>query len=281
VVYPPQGTVNVRSGPGTNFNIVAQLQPNQTLPVLGQSNGWYQIEVPGVPEAWVANSVVALSGICNNIPQVNTNGDNGQIPTLVPLPQQTEELTPANGQATLPPPTQVPQQGPSATAPPQQIQQSTPTSTPSYTPTTQPLQATPTYTPSYTPTTPTGQLAPEDARFNNPLNIQLDSTASVLDFVSYPGGDTEDRVRWDIIGMNNNSSLPGGRARLVISVSCFGQNTNQVQFFTGGQTYSCGQAIVDQEVTAGSKTGSVVITAVGGTGTYVQWVLTGTATRLN
>jgi hypothetical protein len=163
----------------------------------------------------------------------------------------------------------------------QPIQQATPTYTPSYTPPAQQQQPTATYTPSYTPTIPAAQVAPEDAGFNNPLNIQLDSTASVLDFVSYPGGDREDRVRWDIIGMNQNSSLPGGRARLIIAVSCFGQNTNQVQFFTGGQTYSCGQTIVDQEVTAGQKTGSVVITAVGGEGTYVQWVLTGTATRVN
>jgi hypothetical protein len=103
----------------------------------------------------------------------------------------------------------------------------------------------------------------------------------VLDFVSYPGGDNEDRVRWDISGMNPNSALSGGRARLVIAASCFGNGTQNVQFFTGGQTFSCGQTIVDREVTYNSRTGSVVITAVAGEGTYVQWVLTGTATRVN
>jgi hypothetical protein len=103
----------------------------------------------------------------------------------------------------------------------------------------------------------------------------------VLDFVSYPGGDTEDRVRWDITGMNTNPSLSGGKARLVIQATCFGQNTDQITFFTGGSTYSCGQTIIDQEVTYDSRTGSVVITAAGGDDTYVQWVLTGTATRTN
>ncbi|MBZ0302767.1 MAG: hypothetical protein K8J31_23690, partial [Anaerolineae bacterium] len=63
--------------------------------------------------------------------------------------------------------------------------------------------------------------------------------------------------------------------------SCFGTGTQNVQFFTGGQTYSCGQTIVDQEVTADSRTGQVTITAVAGENTYVQWVLTGTATRVN
>lgn len=157
----------------------------------------------------------------------------------------------------------------------------TPTATATFTPTFTPSY-TPTFTPSYTPTTPpAAQVAPEDPRFNNPLDIPLDQTISVLDFVSYPDGDTEDRVRYSVTGMNSNPSLPGGRARLVVAVSCFGTGTAEVQLFTGGQTYSCGQTVVDREVTADSDTGSIAITAVGGSGTYVQWVLTGTATRLN
>jgi hypothetical protein len=113
------------------------------------------------------------------------------------------------------------------------------------------------------------------------LDIPLNNTASSLDFVSYPGGDTEDRVRWDVTGMNPNPSLPGGQARLVIAASCFGNGTQHVQLFTGGQTYSCGQTLVDKDITYDSRTGSIVITAVGGDGTYVQWVLTGTATQTN
>ncbi|MEO0565445.1 MAG: hypothetical protein AAF125_25280, partial [Chloroflexota bacterium] len=160
--------------------------------------------------------------------------------------------------------------------------QPTATHTPTYTPTTPGDQPTATFTPSYTPTTPpAAQLAPEDARSNSPLTIPLDSTASTLDFVSYPGGDTEDRVSYSVTGMNNNVAITGGRARLVISATCFGEHTEQILFFTGGPTYTCGQTLVDREVTADSDTGSVVITAVGGEGTYVQWVLTGTATRTN
>jgi hypothetical protein len=168
---------------------------------------------------------------------------------------------------------------PTSTTAQQQDQQPTAT----YTATTaQQQQPTATYTPSYTPTTPPPPpTAPPDANFNSPLTIPLDSTASVTDFVSYPDGDREDRVRWDISGMNPTSSLSGGRARLILAVSCFGTGTNEVTFFTGGQTYSCGQTIVDREVTADSRTGQVTITAVAGTGTYVQWVLTGTATRVS
>ena len=263
------GTVNIRTGPTTNDPVIAQMQPGQTYTVIGIFNDWYQINVAGIGTGYVFSNVVNTSGDCSGIPNVSPNND---APTQPP-PPPTATTDPNNNvvQAT---PTYTP-----TTA--QQQQQPTATYTPSYTPTTAQQQPTATYTPSYTPTTPPAQIAPEDARFNNPLNIALDSTASVLDFVSYPGGDREDRVRWDITGMNQNASISGGRARLVISVSCFGEGTDQIQFFTGGQTYSCGQTIVDTEVTFNSKTGSVVITAVGGSNTYVQWVLTGTATRVN
>ena len=102
----------------------------------------------------------------------------------------------------------------------------------------------------------------------------------MFDFVSFPGGDTFDRSRYSVTGMNPNPSLPGGRARLVISVSCFGTGTGQLEITTGGQTFACGQTVVDREVTADSDTGTINIEAVGGECTYVQWVLTGTATRI-
>ncbi len=150
--------------------------------------------------------------------------------------------------------------------------------TPTYTPTDVPTEVPPTAT--YTPTDPP-PTAPPDANFNNPLTIPLDGSASSSDYVSHPEGDTVDRVRWDITGMNPTTVLSGGRARLVITVSCFGSGTEHVQFFTGGQTYTCGQTIVDREVTNDSRTGQVTITAVGGDATYVQWTLTGSATRIN
>jgi len=261
-------TVNIRTGPSTDATVLIASVAGQAYAVTGVSGDWYQIDVPSLGTGWVFGGVVTTTGDCSAVPVIDAT-----------VPQPTE-----------PAPTEAPNTGQQVTATftptytptvAQQQQQATATFTPTYTPTVAQQQPTATFTPSYTPTTPPPQLAPEDARFNNPLNIPLDNTASVLDFVSYPDGDTEDRVRWDITGMNQNSSVSGGRANLVISVSCFGDNTDQVQFFTGGQTYGCGSTIVDQEVTFNSKTGSVVITAIGGEGTYVQWVLTGTATRVN
>ncbi|MCB9454276.1 MAG: SH3 domain-containing protein [Anaerolineaceae bacterium] len=270
---------NVRSGPGTDYGVVAQLSNGQYFEVVGINGVWYAVSLPGGGQGWVRSDVVGASGPCDNLPQMGA-------PTVPNEPVTTEEagstLATPTYTATfvpgVPTATTLPPQQPTATTPPQP-QQPTATFTPSYTP---PAPPTATFTPSYTPTTPPApQEAPADPRFNNPLDIALDTTGSVTDFVSYPGGDTEDRVRYSVTGMNPNSSLSGGRARLILAVSCFGNNTDQVQFFTNGQTYTCGQTIVDKEVTFDSNTGSVVITAVGGNGTYVQWVLTGTATRVN
>lgn len=302
--------VNLRIGPGTGNPVVGVLIPGAAQAVAGVSpdGAWYALLISG-QAVWVAADVVNTQGACDQVPVVEA----GQA---VPTPVVTEAVTVVSGTttATTTPTATSPVvlteevnagQVATATRTPTATQigatqpslQPTATSTSTHTATvivptaTNPAtatltptvrQVTATYTPSYTPTTPpAAQIAPEDARFNNPLNIPLDNTASVLDFVSYPGGDTEDRVRWDITGMNQNASFSGGRARLVISISCFGQGTNQIQVFTGGQTYSCGQTIVDREVTYDSRTGSAIITAVGGSNTYVQWVLTGTATRVN
>lgn len=249
-VVSTTGGVNIRQGPGTEYNIVGQMTPGQNYTVTGIYQGWYTIDVPGLGTGWVAGSVVQTGGNCANVPPASPPANNN-------VQQPTATYTQ-----------------------PAQNNQPTATYTPSYTPTTANVQQpTATYTPSYTPTTPAPQIAPQDA--NKALTIPLDNTASVLDFVSYPEGDTEDRVSYDVSGMNNNVAFSGGQARLVISVSCFGTGTEHITFFTGGQTYSCGDTVVDRTVTADSRTGSVLITAVGGEGTYVQWVLTGTATRTN
>jgi hypothetical protein len=289
--------LNVRQGPGIAYGRVGVLAMGENAPVTGKvDNGsWWQIDFQGTP-SWIAASHSYPNGDCETAPIVAAPPPPPAAPTHTPTPSITPggpTLTPSpttNASVTA---TYTPTPSPTPTQPTNGQATATYTATPTYTPTaTEPTngQATSTYTPSpttqatptYTPTSPpAAQVAPSDANFNNPLNIPLDNTASVLDFVSYPGGDTQDRVRWDITGMNPNVSLSGGRARLVLAVSCFGTGIENVQFFTGGQTYFCGQTIVDQEVTYDSRTGQVTITAVGGENTYVQWVLTGTATRVN
>ncbi|MFW5692487.1 MAG: SH3 domain-containing protein [Chloroflexota bacterium] len=306
--------VHVRQGPGPDYDIIGSLFG--TLMADGvTSNGWYRVEYAS-QTGYIAQDVVTTSAGCVNLATVQgpppgtpgtgtptgtttgtpyTETPTTATPMVTPTPSNTPDpahsptptYTPSSTYtptmtytATFTPP-------PGATAtytytPTHTPPVNTATYTPSYTPTHTPPANTATFTPSYTPTTPPPPpTAPEDARFNDPLTIPLDSTVSTTDFVSYPDGDTEDRVRYSVTGMNPNAALSGGRAQLTIAVSCFGTGTANIEFFTGGQTFSCGQTIVDREVTADSNTGSIIITAVSGTNTYVQWVLTGTATRLN
>ena len=288
--------VNVRRGPSTGTDAIAQINPGQALIATGISGDWYAVQIPGIGQGFVSRSVASTSGPCANLPAVAPPSDAVPPPatteeasassvtavTVTPSGQQPQQATPTHTPTYTPSPTTQGQQRPptltytpSPTTQQQQQQPPTATHTPTHTPT-----ATLTHTPTHTPTLPV-PTAPPDANFNSPLNIPLDSTASSTDFVSFPDGDRTDQVRYDITGMNPSSSLSGGRARLIISASCFGTGTQHIQFSTGGQTFSCGQTVVDREVTADSRTGTITITATGGTATYVQWVLTGTATRVN
>src|SRR5690606_38057484 len=302
--------LNIRTGPNVAYEAIGVLAMGERAAVSGRNgdSSWWYIDYRG-SNGWVAGSHSYQSGACAGLPVVEA----GPLPTRAATP--TPSITP--GGPTLTPsatatlagtptpsitpggPTLTPSATPTATgtATPS-VTPGGPTLTPSatatatHTPTASPTTngilptatgtATTTPTPTFTPTaTQAAPTAPPDANFNSPLTIALDSTASVTDFVSFPGGYTTDRMRWDITGMNPNPALSGGRARLIISARCFGTGTQNVQFETGGQTFSCGQTVVDREVTFDSRTGQVTISAVGGEGTYVQWVLTGTATRLD
>lgn len=255
-VRPDGDGANVRAGGSTDHQTVGFLAGNQTAQAIGYNpaNGtWYEIILPNNVRGWIASFVVTTSGPCGALP-------------LTTYPAASSSGGPSGGS---PSPTYSPT--PTGT-------QYTPTYT--YTPT-----FGPSYTPSHTPTythTPPPPTAPPDSFSLPPMNIPMDGGPLVTsDYVSYPNGDTEDRISWNVTGMNPNVALPGGRARLVITATCSGSGTEYITFFTGGRNYTCGQTIVDREVTYDSRTGLVTITATGGTSTYVQWTLTARADRVN
>jgi len=61
--------VNLRSGPGKNYEIVGSLNAGEKLPVIGRNSDytWWQVEAP-VGAAWVAASVITVN-----------NPDKGEI----------------------------------------------------------------------------------------------------------------------------------------------------------------------------------------------------------
>ncbi|MCB9453418.1 MAG: SH3 domain-containing protein [Anaerolineaceae bacterium] len=59
--------VNVRTGPGMEYAVIAGLYPGTTVNVDGRSdNGWYQVNSGG-RTGWVAASGVTLSGACDSV----------------------------------------------------------------------------------------------------------------------------------------------------------------------------------------------------------------------
>lgn len=75
--------INVRSGPGTLYDIVGVLLAGQEVPALGVSAGgdWVLVEYPGIPEGsgWVYSSLISLSA--------------GELEIVEPPPTPTPQTT--------------------------------------------------------------------------------------------------------------------------------------------------------------------------------------------
>lgn len=146
-------SINVRSGPGTGFGVVAQLPFGSSAPVIGRlaDNSWYQVNVSSVI-GWVSASVVTLSGNCAG------------VSVVAPPP--------------VPPTVSAPTQSPTGTTP------TTNAPTATLTPTPVADDVAPTSTPSPTPVpTDTGGTFPDlgDIPVFEPVESRPDLWAQVSD----------------------------------------------------------------------------------------------------
>jgi hypothetical protein len=116
-------TVNLRSGPGLNFPIIGFLFAGQPIRVIGasQDNRWFFVENSFL-QAWVAGSVVAVTGPCTALPLIPAPAVPPVLPTFgvpimtvtpfvitgTPMPTQTPfiiVITPLPGATVTPAPT--------------------------------------------------------------------------------------------------------------------------------------------------------------------------------
>lgn len=65
VVDTNGGTLNVRSGPGTNYSILASLSKGATVTILGEENGWYKVNY-GSGEGYVSKQYIKLNNVDQN-----------------------------------------------------------------------------------------------------------------------------------------------------------------------------------------------------------------------
>jgi N-acetylmuramoyl-L-alanine amidase len=52
--------VNVRSSPGTDFPLIAQVKYGQKLPIVGEQDDWYQVSLPDGRTGWIARWLTAV-----------------------------------------------------------------------------------------------------------------------------------------------------------------------------------------------------------------------------
>ena len=91
--------LNIRNGPGTNFNSIGILNPNDVVNLTGKNTDgtWLQIDSPAAPDGkgWINAAFVRVNNL-NDLPIVSILGDviGTGTPTVTPLPA-TPTIVPA------------------------------------------------------------------------------------------------------------------------------------------------------------------------------------------
>jgi hypothetical protein len=86
--------VNIRSGPGLDFEVIGTLNPNVDRPIIGRNGdaSWWQITITDEKSGWVSNTVVTTRNT-NDVPLVNS-----------PVSRAPAAPAPAQAAASSPPP---------------------------------------------------------------------------------------------------------------------------------------------------------------------------------
>ncbi len=123
-----QGSVNLRSGPGTQYAILSGLPPGQLAQVIAEwtGGGWYEVNYNGVT-LWLGSTVVTLNGNCNGLPRMAAPVGAPLAPTAVPTSTPTPIASPTNMPTDTPTPTDTPEDLPDLAVQGMTITQDSPT----------------------------------------------------------------------------------------------------------------------------------------------------------
>ncbi|MEP6984295.1 MAG: SH3 domain-containing protein [Chloroflexota bacterium] len=79
--------VNLRTGPGTGYEVIAYGHQNETYPVGGTNpeQSWVVVGLPN-GSAWVTKTLISLSGACDNLTVFNITLRNSQPAQIVTIP---------------------------------------------------------------------------------------------------------------------------------------------------------------------------------------------------
>lgn len=107
LVTAVDGNVNIRTGPGTNFEADGLLVVGETLEIVGRNadSSWWQVSTPDGLR-WIAADVTTTSNVTEAIPIVELDAETAALaavqpePTATPEPTDTPEPTPTPEPAT-------------------------------------------------------------------------------------------------------------------------------------------------------------------------------------
>jgi hypothetical protein len=231
---------NVRTGPGTNYDVLRTLAPNEYLTVTGQNMGWYSDGI-----GWVAGSVVTLYGPCDAIPTMDYD---------MAQPAATQVPADNTGNAV-----------PTATA--TMDNANTGNAVPTATATTEVIQAT------ATPDTPIAAVDGDQFR----LTVPRDGGAAFANDLSYPDGDTLDSVFVKVDDLTNSGA--NSTRNVTIFVTCTGEGTENLRWTDGGandaRTLRCNESVTKFHGYQSNNTSLYI--GMDGPG-YVQYTVTAAST---
>ncbi len=85
----PAGTLNVRQGPATSYDLVGKVTPGQELKFIEEQNGWYKIIFEGTKEGWVIKTYA-------DIIEVNVNQNQQPLPEVKGVSIQLDKIKISN-----------------------------------------------------------------------------------------------------------------------------------------------------------------------------------------
>ena len=94
--YVYAGTVNLRSGPDTDYELVAEYERGDKLTITGETGEWYRVEIDGA-EGYMLKEYVKTGSMPT--PSPTPKRTEKPEPTATPEPTQTDTPPPSNGNA--------------------------------------------------------------------------------------------------------------------------------------------------------------------------------------
>jgi N-acetylmuramoyl-L-alanine amidase len=84
-----QNNLNVRSGPGTNYEKIGQLNANESYPVLTKQNDWVELQLDGYT-GWVSTDYISMQGNAEGQAEAEKTIAELDLPTLTITQDKTQ-----------------------------------------------------------------------------------------------------------------------------------------------------------------------------------------------